>query len=87
MRVRRTRLGMKLSAWLTKHGVTDTAFGRQIGKSHSTVARLKRGEIRPTIETIEAIYDATKGDVTPHDFMVAPQGRRNNPPLTKGNAT
>ena len=60
---------MKLSEWLDSQNLSDAEFGRQIGKTHSTVLRLKRGEIRPTLETVEAVREATNGAVQADDFL------------------
>lgn len=49
--------------------MTDAAFGRLISRSHTTVLRLKNGAIRPSLETAQAIRDATGGAVTADDFM------------------
>lgn len=61
---------MKLDAWLDEVKLSDAEFGRRIGKSHSTILRLKRGEIQPSLGTIHAIRDATAGKVTADDFAV-----------------
>jgi transcriptional regulator with XRE-family HTH domain len=62
-------LAMKLALWLDANDLSDAEFGRRIGKAHSTVLRLKRGEIRPSLETVEAIRTETNGSVTADDFM------------------
>ena len=70
---------MKLALWLDANGLSDAEFARRISKTHTTVLRLKRGEIRPSLETVEAIRAATNGEVTAEDFMapfeVVPDGR------------
>jgi len=60
---------MKLALWLDANGLSDAEFARRISKTHTTVLRLKRGEIRPSLETVEAIRAATNGEVTADDFM------------------
>lgn len=67
---------MTLDQYLTETGLTDVAFGKMIGRWPSNVARLKRGVTSPSPQTAEAIFKATNGTVTPTDFMLAAQERR-----------
>lgn len=60
---------MKLEAFLSETGITNAAFGRQIGRDASSVSRLRRGETRPDWETAAKIAQATNGAVTANDFM------------------
>lgn len=46
-------------------------MGGLIGRAHSTVLRLERGDQLPDVETIKAIFNATNGEVSLHDFFSA----------------
>jgi len=59
---------MKLGDYLEQQGETLSAFSKRIGRSHTTVSRLVRGETRPDWETLAAIERETAGAVTPNDF-------------------
>lgn len=45
------------------------AFGKRIGRSHVTVMRIERGKNPPDKETVQAIYEATNGEVTLLDWF------------------
>lgn len=60
---------MKLDQYLSEHDLTDTAFAALIGRTQSSVSRLRRSETRPDWETLERIQAATNGAVTPNDFL------------------
>lgn len=44
-------------------------FARAIGVAHVTVWRYLRNERTPTQAVMRKIYDQTKGQVTPNDFL------------------
>lgn len=73
---------MKLSEWLETQNLSDAEFGRRIGKTHSTVLRLKRGEIRPSMDTVEVIRSETNGAVTGDDFLPPFTPRPSGPDAT-----
>lgn len=60
---------MKLKDWRAREGLSLSAFGEMIGRSHVTVMRIERGDNPPDKDTIQAIYDATKGEVTLLDWF------------------
>lgn len=60
---------MHLSAYMQRHDIDDEAFAGMIGVKRETVSRLRRGKIRPSLKTIEAIRAATSGAVTANDFL------------------
>lgn len=60
---------MNLSTYLTETGTTIPDFAKQIGRSISTVYRLRSGQTVPDRETANAIFAATNGAVTPNDFF------------------
>jgi len=64
---------MKLQAYLAEHRLDDLQFATAIGRDRSTVYRLRTGRTRPDWQTIAAIVEATKGEVTADDFMPAPE--------------
>jgi transcriptional regulator with XRE-family HTH domain len=64
-----TRLLMKLAEYLKDKGLTDQAFAGLIGRSRTSVSRLRRNETRPDWKTVERIHVASGGAVTPNDFL------------------
>lgn len=60
---------MKMRHWRNREGLTLEAFGKLIGRSHVTVMRLERGDNQPDKETVQAVYEATHGEVTLHDWF------------------
>ena len=60
---------MKLSDWLEMKNLTASAFADQVRVSVSTVTRCMNGQRRPEWPTLEAIFKATNGAVTPNDFL------------------
>ena len=60
---------MKLADWLESNNLTASAFAEQLGVSVSTVTRCMNGQRRPEWQTLDAIYKATGGQVTPNDFL------------------
>jgi len=61
-----------LDEYLYNEGLSEPQFAAKIGKSVSFVNRLRRGLTWPLRETSEAIIRATKGKVTPNDFLKDP---------------
>lgn len=62
---------MKLKDWRTREKLSLSQMGDRIGRAHSTVLRLEQGAQLPDVETIKAIFDATNGEVSLHDFFSA----------------
>jgi len=62
-------VAMKLADWLESNNLTASAFAEQLGVSVSTVTRCMNGQRRPEWQTLDAIYKATGGQVTPNDFL------------------
>lgn len=60
---------MKLDEYLSAKSITDVAFAATIGRSPSSISRIRRGLVRPDWSTMDAIKAATNGDVTPNDFI------------------
>lgn len=62
---------MKLKQWRQRQNLTLAQMGRLIGRSHVTVLRLEKGDSKPDPDTLKAIFDATNGEVSLHDFFAA----------------
>jgi putative transcriptional regulator len=60
---------MTLDDYLRENKITETAFAAVIGINQSSVHRLRKGTIRPDIETLARIVSATGGAVTLSDFI------------------
>lgn len=61
---------MTLDEFLHKHGLTNTAFAALIGCSQSHVSRIRMGAAAPSLQTMQQIFRATGGKVTPTDLSV-----------------
>lgn len=62
---------MNLSDYMTAENLTDEAMAIRIGRSRTTISRLRRGKVLPDWDTMRAILDATNGAVTPDAFLSA----------------
>ena len=69
---------MKLASYITANGLTDTTFAKLIGRTQSTVSRIRRGVAMPDHETALAVYQATNGAVSPNDFFDLPSPPNGN---------
>jgi transcriptional regulator with XRE-family HTH domain len=67
---------MKLAVYLTERGISDADFGAKIGRSRSSVSRLRRGETQPDWVTAAKIMSETNGAVTPNDFLPEPPAQQ-----------
>lgn len=61
-------LGMKLSDYIAKQGITLAEFGARVGVGHSAVSRYVNGKRRPNWDTLQRIEAETGGKVTAADF-------------------
>lgn len=59
---------------MTKHGIGDAAFADLIGKDRSLVNRLRRGEVRPTLEVAAEIERQTAGEVVMQAWLPSEAG-------------
>lgn len=48
---------------MKQHKLGDAAFALQIGKDRSLVNRLRRGEVRPTLDVAAQIEAKTNGEI------------------------
>lgn len=60
---------MKLSKYLSVHGITATQFAALIGVNQSSVSRFCNEARRPDLTTIEKIHNVTNGSVRAEDFF------------------
>jgi DNA-binding transcriptional regulator YdaS (Cro superfamily) len=63
---------MKLKQYLKQEQMTPFAFAKKHGLRDQSVYRYINGERIPDEATMEIIYRATKGQVTPNDFHGLP---------------
>lgn len=59
---------MNLRSYLTASGISESAFGAQIGVSQAAVNRYVRRARIPTQQVMARIVEATDGQVTANDF-------------------
>jgi transcriptional regulator with XRE-family HTH domain len=60
---------MKLREWLKKNGITQDQFAADNGIGQSTLSMLCTGARRPSLKMMGRIAAATRGEVTPNDFL------------------
>jgi len=60
---------MTLAEYLDQKSLTEAEFGALIDRSQSAVNKLKNSKRRPDWQTLDRIYVATNGEVTPNDFL------------------
>jgi DNA-binding transcriptional regulator YdaS (Cro superfamily) len=61
--------GMKLSDYMAREGLTDTALALKLGVASSTVLRWRSEKTKPDWRVLPAITAATDGQVTANDFI------------------
>lgn len=62
---------MKLSVYMSAHGISPEEMARRIGDvSASGVLKWSRGERVPRPEQQRRIHEVTGGDVSPNDFVL-----------------
>jgi predicted transcriptional regulator len=74
---------MKLGDYLTLRGKSPDAFAKGLGVSRRTVDRWVDGTSTPPIPTMTKVTEATDGEVTANDFLMARRqprrGKRGRP--------
>jgi len=65
---------MKLEKYLSQNQTTMLAFAAQIGVDVSTIHRAVHGKVIPSRSTMQSIFRATDGAVTPSDLVQVQQG-------------
>lgn len=63
---------MNLRSYLSSRGISEAAFGAQIGVSQAAVNRYVRRSRIPTPPIMAKIVEATDGQVTANDFYAQP---------------
>ena len=63
---------MKLASYIASNGLNDTTFAAKIGRTPSSVSRIRRGLVTPDPKTVFCIFRVTEGQVTPNDFYDLP---------------
>lgn len=58
----------KFDSWQSRAGLTDADVGEIASCAHSTIGRVKRGEIFLKPEKRQLICDASGGELRPADF-------------------
>lgn len=58
-----------LDHWMRDNDVTDQAFGELVGVDRATICRYRLGRRMPNAEMMRRIHEATRGAVTPNDFV------------------
>lgn len=57
---------------MQRHGIGDAEFATLIGKDRSIVNRIRRGEMRPTLEVAADIEAKTNGEVPMQAWIADP---------------
>lgn len=60
---------MKLADFMDAAGIKDPEMAERIGKDRTFVSRLRRGLVKPSVDTVVAIERATGGAVKARDFV------------------
>ncbi len=60
---------MKLKSWLQKQQMSQTAFAKLIKTDQAHVSNLVTGKVLPSMVTLEAVFKATGGEVSFHDWV------------------
>jgi transcriptional regulator with XRE-family HTH domain len=71
---------MKLADYLSQSKITPAAFAAEIGVTRKAVDYWLAGKRLPRIEQLQAIATASKGAVTPNDFIIS-QSTGTSPPF------
>lgn len=64
---------MKLADWLDREKVKRVDFAGRIGVSPQSITGYCDGEFEPRKEVMKRIFEETRGEVTPIDFMLTPK--------------
>jgi DNA-binding transcriptional regulator YdaS (Cro superfamily) len=75
---------MRLDEYLTTSNLTNAEFAKRIGVSTVAVQYWRHGQRIPRPAQMQAIREATKGEVTPNDFLPEqPPESAAEPPFTE----
>lgn len=68
---------MHIAIYMRLHGISDATLADKVGCNRATISRVRRGVMPPSLSLASRIADATKGAVTPNDFLPGqPAGER-----------
>jgi DNA-binding Xre family transcriptional regulator len=65
-----------LQEWRFRRGLSAQKFGDMAGISHATICRLENDVIFAGLDTLERIYRATNGEITPNDLVPFMRGKK-----------
>lgn len=60
---------MQIDDYLAREGINAAEFAVRIGLSAASLSRIRRGEQMPGRDTLQRIFDATGGDVSPNEVI------------------
>lgn len=60
---------MTLQEWMDANGVTDDALAARVGVDRSTISRVRRGKIAPSLTLAGALNTITDGCVPMQSFL------------------
>lgn len=60
---------MHLSDYMTLKKLSDQQVAEEIRRTRATVSRIRRRRVRPDWETIEALKNWSRGEITADDFQ------------------
>jgi transcriptional regulator with XRE-family HTH domain len=60
-----------LEAYMAREGIDDAALAARIGRERSTVSKIRRGKLRPTLEIAALIEGVTNGSVPMQSWVEA----------------
>ena len=63
---------MKYGDWIDREKLSHAEAGTLIGKSQAAVSRYVAGLRMPDEATLIKIFETSKGEVTPNDFVALP---------------
>ena len=62
---------MTLQDFLSAPGRSNAKFATDVRADPSMISRIRRGISTPSADLMRRIYEATEGQVTPNDFVLA----------------
>ena len=60
---------MKLEEWMHENKVSDADLAGRVGRDRTIISKLRKGQIKPSLEVLVAVTRITEGQVTVNDFM------------------
>ncbi len=62
---------MHIATYMRLHGISDADLAELVRCNRATISRVRRGVMPPSLSLASRIADATKGSVTPNDFIAS----------------